>query len=103
MRNIIFLGAIASMTACGLSEDQFGEDAAAESCRILVLCDFYDDEAACEAATSGSTTETGDCTYDSTAAKDCLSEMADITTCPDPFALPTACGNVFTECGDSGM
>ncbi|MCO4747293.1 MAG: hypothetical protein KC912_21015 [Proteobacteria bacterium] len=101
MRNIIFLGAIAAMTACGYSEDKYADEAGAEVCRILVACELYDDVAACEAATEDA--DTTDCTFDSSAAGDCVDGLKAIEGCPDPFALPAACENVY-ECGaDSGM
>ncbi|TNE88914.1 MAG: hypothetical protein EP330_12945 [Deltaproteobacteria bacterium] len=105
MRNIIFLGAIAAMTACGYSEDKFGDDLAAESCRVAVLCGIYASEADCPAAEEGG--EEGECVnYDSTAAKDCVDGLAAVTECADAMdfinQFPAACGNVC-EATDSGM
>ena len=104
MRNIIFLGIIASMTACGYSEDSFSDDATAEVCRILVACEFYADAAACEADSTTNADDTADCTFDSGLAKDCVDGLKAIDGCPDPFALPTACEDVYTCAStDSGM
>jgi hypothetical protein len=107
MRNIIILGAIATMTACGYSEDSFGDDLAAESCRIAVLCGIYEAEADCPAAEEGEEGE--ECTnYDSAAAKECTDGLKAVTECADAMdfinQFPAACGDVCeVESTDSGM
>lgn len=106
MRNMIILGAIAAMTACGYSEDKFGEDSSAELCRIAVLCGIYADESECPAAGEG---EEGECVdYDSAAAKDCVSGLQAVSECADMMdfvnQIPEACNDVCAaEATDSGM
>lgn len=104
MRNIIFLGAIAAMTACGYSEDSYADDASAEGCRILVLCEVFADEATCASEMEDAEVDES-CTFDSSAAKDCIDALKEITECPTD-GFPSSCDNVYTGCtedSDSGM
>ena len=101
MRNILFFAGLVSMTACGLSEDAFNDQALSETCRILVLCELYADEAECEGAVEPADTE--GCTYDASAAQACLDELAAVTECPTE-AFASSCETAYTcESMDSGM
>ena len=104
MRNIILLGAIAAMTACGYSEDKFNDDFATEFCRVTELCGGE-----CAEAGEGGE-DAGECDFDSDAAKSCVDGLAAVTECDDtdPMALfdliPATCADVCEiESSDSGM
>lgn len=88
--------------ACDLaSEEVVNDQLMTEACRILVLCEFYSDVVECEAASEP--TDTTDCVYDAQAGTECVDGLRAIAVCPDPFVFPSACEDVYTCSGDSGM
>ncbi|MCO4745515.1 MAG: hypothetical protein KC912_12055 [Proteobacteria bacterium] len=84
----------------GLSQEQFVEQAQGEVCRILVACELYADVASCHA--NAEDPDFTDCTYDSGAARACVSGLQAIEGCPDPFMLPAACSSVHACPSDTG-
>ncbi len=99
---LMFSSLIATGCGGGVSEDEFGEEAAKSICAKMFECNeamvskVYEDEAACQDALSGDYEPGGedDCDYDASAADDCL-DAFDAMECDDLKA-----GNVPSECDE---
>jgi hypothetical protein len=101
--NLLLLSSLIA-TGCGggVSEDDFGAEAAKSICAKMFECfdesvitKMYEDEAACEDALSGDYepgAKTDNCDYDSSAAGDCL-DAFDAMSCDDLKS-----GNTPPEC-----
>ena len=100
---LLFSSVIATGCGGGVSEDDFGKEAAKSICAKMFECNeammskVYADEAACEDALSADMdpgAKTDDCNYDAGAADDCL-DAFDAMSCDDVKA-----GNMPSECDD---
>jgi hypothetical protein len=100
--NLLLLASLIA-TGCGggVSENDFGAEAAKSVCAKMFECNkamvskVYADEAACQDALSGNydpTAKSADCNYDSKAAGDCL-DAFDAMSCDDVKA-----GTTPSEC-----
>ena len=112
MKTNLFLLSSLIATGCsgGVSEDEFGEEAAKVFCAKMFECldgktlDFmgYDDEDACvedletEMEPGG---DDDDCEYDAGAADDCLDAFEEMSCedLKDPNAQPSECEDVCPE------
>jgi hypothetical protein len=107
MKNLLtIVGAAALLSACGYSEDKFGDDLAATSCDLLVTC-FSLYASVDECLSENSSTGDAECVdYDGKAAKACVDGyQAQVDSCPADIAsmtIPSECADVCAASTDSG-
>ena len=102
LKLLVLSSLIATGCGGGVSEDEFGEEAAKSICAKMFECldesvvtKMYADEEACQEALSSDYdpgAKTDDCDYDSKAADDCL-DAFDAMSCDDLKAgtMPSEC------------
>lgn len=85
---------------CGMTERQFDQQSKKALCDWAVECfDAYESQDECMDDLGTSLGAEG-CTYDSSAARECVKGLRALTCADTADDFPSACGDVYT-CGDT--